>query len=74
MLSELASKLCFGFLEIERLERNTRTSINLGIVSYDMGAERFREPAHRLAKITLEEFHYGRREVQVFRAIDDVLL
>lgn len=63
MLPELTSKLCFGFLEIEWLEGSTGTSINLGFVSYDMGAERFREPANRLAKITLEEFHYGRREV-----------
>lgn len=74
MFSELASKLCLDFLEIQWLEGSTRTPIDLGFISYDMRAERFGEPAHRLAKMALEEFHYRRREVQVFRAIKDVLL
>ena len=74
MLSKLASKLCLDFLELQWLEGSTRTPINLGFVSYDTGAERLREPAHRLAKITLEKFHHRRRKVEVFRAIEDVLL
>ena len=57
VLSELASKLCLDLLELQRFEGSTWTSINLGIVPYDMGAKRFREPAHRLAKITLEKLH-----------------
>ena len=63
MFSELASKFCFDFFELQWLEGGTRTSVNLGFVPYDMGAKRFREPAHRLTEITLEEFHYRRREV-----------
>jgi len=63
MLPESASKICLDFLELQWLEGSTRTPVNLGIVPYDMGAERFREPAHGLAEITLEEFHYRRGEV-----------
>lgn len=63
MLPELASKLCLNFLQLQRLEGGTRTSVNLGLVSDDVGAEGFRESADRLAEITLEELDHRRGEV-----------
>ena len=58
MLSELASKLCLDFLELQRLEGSTRAPVNLGFVPYDLGTERLGETAHWLAKGTLEELYY----------------
>jgi hypothetical protein len=63
MLSKLASQLCLDFLEIQWLEGSPRTPINPRFVPDDMGTKGFWEPACRLAKIALEELHYGRGEI-----------
>ena len=74
MLSELATKLCLDLLELNGRESSSRPAVNFRLVTDDFATKRFREPANRLSKVSLEELDNRGREIKLVCAVNDVLL
>ena len=72
VLAKFAPQLGLDLLEVQRCQASSRTSINPGLVSDDLGPEGLRETADGLPQIALEEFNYRRREVKLVRALEDI--
>ena len=74
MLAILGTKFSLDLLDVQGREASTRATLNSGLVSDDLCAQRLGEASDWLSKITLEELHDGGWEVKRIGPCKDVLL
>jgi len=72
MLAKLGPQFCFNLLEIKRLHRRTRSSIDPRLVPDNLRTQRLRETSDRLTQVALEELDYGRREIEFRGTSEDI--
>ena len=59
MLSKLAPQFRFDLLEVQRCQARTRATVDPRLIPDDVGPQGFRESAHGLTQIALEELDNG---------------
>lgn len=74
VFAELAPQLSLDLLEVQRLHRCSRTSIDPGLIPDNLGTERLWEASHRLSKVALEELDNRRWEIKMLSTVEDILL
>lgn len=74
MLAELATEFSLDLLELDGRQVDTRPAIDLRLVADDLATKRLREATNWLTEIALEELDDRRREVQLVRAFQNILL
>jgi hypothetical protein len=72
MFTKFASQVGLNFLEVQRCQTNSWTSINPWLVPNDLTPQWLGEATNRLSKIALEEVDNRRREVQLIRTLEDI--